>query len=295
MTEAAANVWLTTETTLPLREGSYETTANGQTQKVEYTDAATAKDIADLWAVVKGTYGDTPSVESTSLQQMLSDVQAGKPLTDQEFALLNRLRTKYAAALAKFRSSPEGKAEGFVTAPPEGSGRITREAAQALADVDGVPVLDSLHLPARSEPSPLEALREAGLPVREASAAGGAGALLRGAQDDQDDGTCARCGDSKQVSLSCPSCGGAGVTDDASRCKRCSGQGEVQMRCPTCADQDPASEEDVVPLSEAVALQALADAGFRSVTRHLTLPEPRGSSDSFDEDPWAGIPRRGGR
>lgn len=104
--------------------GSYTTKQNGKSVTVQFTDGDVLRDVADLWAVVDGEYGGTPSTSSTALQQMMSDLQAGKPLDDMEWVLLKRLRSQYADKLAEFRASPDNALEGHVPASPAGSGRI---------------------------------------------------------------------------------------------------------------------------------------------------------------------------
>jgi hypothetical protein len=104
--------------------GSYTSVQNGKPVTVQVTDGEILKDVADLWAIVKGEYEGTPSMQSEQLKSMLANLQSGRPLNDAEFGLLARLRDRYASALAKFRAGADGNAEGYVTAPEAGTGRI---------------------------------------------------------------------------------------------------------------------------------------------------------------------------
>jgi 2'-5' RNA ligase len=133
--------------------GSY-TNADGS--RVEFTDSDTIRDVADLWAVVRGEYNGTPSMENAQLEAMLSDLEAGRPLSDAEFGVLHQLRGRYAAALEAFRASPENEAEGYVPAPDVGSARV----------------MESLRV---MPPSALRRLREAEAP---SSAGGNSGAMI---------------------------------------------------------------------------------------------------------------------
>jgi hypothetical protein len=109
--------------------GSYTTVKNGKRLRVQVTDDDALRDVADLWAVVKGEYNGTPSTESDALKNMLGDLQHGKPLSDPQFALKARLLDKYAAALKEFRASPESDTEGYIPLPPTGSGRLMEAVA----------------------------------------------------------------------------------------------------------------------------------------------------------------------
>jgi hypothetical protein len=68
--------------------GSY-TLPDGR--KVQFSDGDTTRDVADLWAIVDGEFEGTPSTASKALESMLADLQAGKPLSDEEWSMLTRV------------------------------------------------------------------------------------------------------------------------------------------------------------------------------------------------------------
>lgn len=108
--------------------GSYET-AGGK--RVSFTDEDTLRDVADLYSIVQGDYKGTPSATSTALKKMLGGLQAGRPLTDDEWAFLRRILDRNRAKLEAFRKSPANDEEGYVPLPETGTGRIS-EALSAL-------------------------------------------------------------------------------------------------------------------------------------------------------------------
>jgi 2'-5' RNA ligase len=102
----------------------YVTTKNGRAQTVRLSDDAALADIADLYSLLGGDFNGTPSVESEQLKAMLADLQAGKPLSGDEWEQFSAIQRRHAADLAKFRASPENAAQGFVPAPTTGAGRV---------------------------------------------------------------------------------------------------------------------------------------------------------------------------
>ena len=113
--------------------GAYETSVNGDVKRVQVTDADTLRDVADLWAITDGEFQGTPSTESETLKAMLGDLQSGKPLSTDQWSVLERIRGQYAARLAAFRASPKNASEGFVPLPEGGAGRVVEAFRNANA------------------------------------------------------------------------------------------------------------------------------------------------------------------
>ena len=110
--------------------GEYKTA--GKT--VQFSDGDTLRDVADLYAVVDGEFEGTPSTESEALKAMLGGLQAGVPLSADQWDLLARVRSKYADKLAAFRAGPDNETQGWVP-QPKGGGRI-KEALRTVSAVD---------------------------------------------------------------------------------------------------------------------------------------------------------------
>ena len=94
--------------------GQLDTQKNGKPVSVSYTDGDTLRDVADLYAMLDSEYNGTPSAQSEQLKSMLQDLQAGRTLSDGDWALLTPITAQHGADLAKWRQTPEGKREGFV-------------------------------------------------------------------------------------------------------------------------------------------------------------------------------------
>lgn len=106
-----------------LREGSYQT-PDGKT--VQFTDAETLRDARDLYAVLKEEHGTGSSnLENDQCREIVTDLQAGKPLDNAQFGALQTLLAKYRGAIAKLRASPDHQGQDYGRTAPEGKGRLS--------------------------------------------------------------------------------------------------------------------------------------------------------------------------
>jgi hypothetical protein len=138
----AAQALLLDRRGIPMKEGSYTTVKNGEPVEVALTDDDTLQAASDMYQLVDHEYNGSPSIEATRLEGILQHLHAGMPLDATEHGILRDLETKYAAELAEWRGQGQ---DGQDARLPETTGRV-----------------------AATEDTTREAMRAAGIPMREA-------------------------------------------------------------------------------------------------------------------------------
>ena len=188
MTEAARSVWLRSHG-LPLREGSYTTVKNGEPVEIGLSDADTLATCCDLLQMLPAEYAGSPSIDSTRIQSTIANLQAGKPLSAQEWQVFRDLENRFGSQLAEWRANGR---DGQDARLRENSGRVSEaESATDLlkasdanadeadlrdyADAHGMTLREAVVavgelglLDSASDADPLEALRESGVVLKAA-------------------------------------------------------------------------------------------------------------------------------
>jgi hypothetical protein len=110
-----------------LREGSYALPSG---QRVAYTDGDTLKALQLLYRVTPET-SDTGSshLANDQVRAMLTDVQAGKPLSGVQLGQLHVLLARYSSELAALRKSGNRDGQDYSAVPDPATGRLIAAAA----------------------------------------------------------------------------------------------------------------------------------------------------------------------
>lgn len=107
-----------------VREGSYPIPGG----VVEFCDADTIREIADLYVVAEEDYKTgTSNLANDQLRQMLTDVFQGKNLSAVQWNVLKRLRNRYATEYAALNAKPDKDGQDYFSPSDlNGPGPVSR-------------------------------------------------------------------------------------------------------------------------------------------------------------------------
>jgi hypothetical protein len=119
-----------------LREATYDVPDGS---KVQYSSGGdTFKAASDLYAVLDELApSGSSNLANDQVRQMLSDLQAGKDLSDAQWGALTELLQKYAKQLAALRASPDKNGQDYTAVAPEGTGRLIAAPSSSGRDEQG--------------------------------------------------------------------------------------------------------------------------------------------------------------